>query len=105
MSLKRSRLRSGLSNSTETTALLNKIAALVTLSKNHVVFELDKSVRFRGVDCTSIVIDPALGSANIQFQAPGDGAVRNYDTADIQMIRRLRTKKYLIILKSNANPA
>ena len=32
-------------------------------------------------------------------------ALETYDTADILMIKRLRTKKYLIILKDAANPA
>lgn len=35
----------------------------------------------------------------------GTSTVEKYDLADIENIRRLRTKKHLIVIKSDANPA
>lgn len=208
MPLSRSRLRSELPNLVETNRLLTKLAALLAESPRHIVFEIDKTFRINAANCSNVVIDPTLGSANIQFSRPpltshagtltlqdltytgaagnasddavtvaytagatagsevvtvtgsaisiqiatgvstatqvkaafdaaapatalasvaisGTGAhaqtapvaatnlaggvtasaVENYDTADIQIIRRLRTKKWLIDIKATANPA
>lgn len=69
MALSRSRLRSELTanSSAETKRLLAKIATLFASKASHVVFEI-AGQRFRGQDCASVVIDPTLGSANIQFK-------------------------------------
>lgn len=71
MALSRSRLRSELlaNNSAETKALLTKIATLFAANAASVVFEVG-ATRYRGQDCQSVVIDPTLGSAQIQFKSP-----------------------------------
>lgn len=63
----RSRLRSELKNLTETNSLLTKIAFLFSQKASRVEFEIAGS-RFSAAACTNVVIDPTLGSANIQFQ-------------------------------------
>lgn len=44
-------------------------------------------------------------SATSLFGGAAANSVETYDNADIQMIKRLRTKKYLIKIKDAANPA
>lgn len=104
MALSKSRLRSELANTTETDRLLNKIAALLAQSARHVVFQKG-TARFSAANCTNVAIDETLDEDNIQFQRPGGSAVEYYDTADIQLIKRLRTKKWLIKIKASADDA
>lgn len=67
MALMRSRLRSELKNLSETNRLLSKIAALYAQNPHRVVFEIAQK-RFNAADLQNVVINPALGSNNIQFQ-------------------------------------
>lgn len=100
MALSRSRLRSELPANTnaELKRLLNKIKS------QRLVFQVGYE-RFKSTACTNVLIDETAGSAQIQFQRPGGVSVENYDFADIQIIKRLRTKKWLIHIKLTANPA
>jgi hypothetical protein len=100
----RSRLRSELTDIVRTKQIINKIKGLFADKARRVEFQIGNS-RFNAADCTSVVIDETLSVANFQFKRPGGSVVENYDLADLIMVRRLRTKKYLIHIDQNANPA
>lgn len=106
MAFQRYRLRSILADTAKLQAYLNKIGAeLAEGPDTRVVFEISGSVQFNSHDCTSVVVTGTGTTANIQFKRPGGSTVENYDLADIENIRRLRTKKHLIVIKFGSNPA
>ena len=84
--------------------ILEKIKSLHGLKPTSLVFEVDGK-RHSAADCTGVNLDLAASDDQIVFQAPGDGAPRYYDLADIELIKRLRTRKYLIKIKTGANSA
>jgi hypothetical protein len=105
MAFQRYRLRSELPNTALTQSYLNKIAAdLAQGPSTRVVFEIGFD-RFSAHDCTNVTITGTGTIANISFQRPGGSIVEHYDLADIENIRRLRTKKHLIVIKAGSNPA
>lgn len=84
------------------TDLLTKIKGLVATKKGRIV--IDKgAVRYHGESLTTITITPGSSVGCLVFDN-GSG-VQTYDKADITEIKRLRTKKWKIILKATANPA
>jgi hypothetical protein len=100
MALQRSRLRSELATASyaETKRLLAKIKT------QHLVFQVG-NYRVKASDCTNVLIDETQADDQIQFQRPGGAGVEYYDMSDIQIIKRLRNKKWLIHIKTNADPA
>lgn len=90
----RSLLKSDINVLHETNAILDKIAALYAKSPRHVVFEIGLA-RYRGQDVTGVTIDSTLGSGNVAFTT-FDAVDHSYNTVQIFLIRRLRTKKWLI---------
>lgn len=104
MSLMQSRQRSQLAQTAETKRLLVKIKDLYTQKASRLVFE-KSGERFGAEECTNVALDFDAVSGNIVFRRPGAGADEIYDTADILFIKRLRTKKYLLVIKDAANPA
>lgn len=100
MSGLRSRLRSELPNTAETKKVLAKIKFLLAQKGNRVSFEKG-GFRINASLCTGVVVDGTLTTGNIQYQAPG-GTLQIYNTSDIYMIRRVRTKKYVIEITSTA---
>lgn len=110
----RSRLRSELSNIGELKLILTKIALLYSQNHHRVVFETDAPNgstqdsgfdRFNAADCTSVSFAPNSSTNTINFKRPGGSVVEHYDYTDIQIIRRLRTKKWLIRILGSADPA
>jgi hypothetical protein len=97
-------MRSQLANSAERLRLLNKIKDLYTEKASRLVFEI-AGARFGAEECTNVALDFTLADDNIEFQRPGGLAVEYYDNADIIMVKRLRTKKYLIVLADAADEA
>lgn len=86
----------------EITKILTKIAFLYTKRENSVLI-VKGSVRYEGRELTSLVITPGSSTGTIAFD---DGAgVQTYDKADIKYISRLRSRRYKIVIKPNANPA
>lgn len=104
MSNTRSRLRSELTNLNETKSILGEIRVHLAVQDNRAVFQIG-SDQFNSHDCTHVLVDESLAHDNIQFQRPGGAAVEKYDIADLYLIRRLRTKKHLILLKAGSDPA
>lgn len=94
----KNRMRSELANSVKLKAQLHKIKSL------HLVFEVGFS-RFPASLCTNVLIDETLTDDQISFQRPGGGSIEYYNLTDIKIIRRLRTKKWMIELKALADPA
>lgn len=66
----RYRLKSELSNLTETKSLLTKIASNLADQDNRVVFLIGAD-RFNSHDCTGVLIDPLAAHDNIVFRRPG----------------------------------
>jgi hypothetical protein len=85
-------------------ALLLKIQALYAAKPSRVVFEVAGSDRFNATEATNVAIDPEAANDQIQFQRPGGAEVELYDLSDIVVIKRLRTKKYLIRIGAAADP-
>ena len=100
----KSRMRSELPNTTELKRQMAKIKANYTAKSSTLVFE-KAGVRIKASACTNVALDETLANNNIQFQRPDGVAVENYDLADIRMIKRLRTKKYLVIISDLADDA
>lgn len=96
--------RSRLSNAAKTVALLSKISALHAGKPNRVVFEVD-GIRFSASEATNVAFDPSAADDQIVFRRPAGVADEYYDLGDIQVIKRLRTKKYLIRIKAGADSA
>lgn len=94
----RNRMRSQLTNTQELKDKIHKIKSL------HLVFEVG-SMRFKASDCTNVAIDETAADDQIAFQRPGGVAIEYYNLTDIRMIRRLRTKKWMIEIKGSALPA
>lgn len=90
----RSLLKSDINVLHETNAILDKIAVLYAQKHGRVVFEIGLA-RYRAQDCTAVTIDSTLGSGNVAFTTP-DAVAHSYNTVQIFLIRRLRTKKWLI---------
>lgn len=93
--------RSELDNVTKFKQLLAKIKT------KHVIIEKG-SARYDSRKLTDLVIDQDAADDNISFTPTGDassGGVTAYDLADIQEIRRLRTSKWLIKIRSSADGA
>jgi hypothetical protein len=101
MSGLRSRLRSELKNLNETNKVLAKIEFLLSQKSTRVVFEKG-GFRINASLCTNVIVDYDLASGQIQYQPPGAGAPQIYNTSDIIMIRRVRTKKYVIEINPSA---
>lgn len=104
MALNQSRQRSQLAQTAETKRLLVKIAALYAQKAARLVFE-KAGQRFGAEECTNVALDFNAADDNIVFRRPGAGSNEYYDTADILMVKRLRTKKYLIVIKDAAASA
>lgn len=79
-------------------ALLKKIKVM------HLVFEIGVT-RVDARLCTGVAIDEEAANANVKFTRPGGESPENYDLADITTIKRLRSRRWLIKIKGNANPA
>ena len=94
------RLRSQLGNLTEFNLLMSKLKSLLAASPRHITFQKGTAYRVSAADCASVVVDPA-GTPVIQFTRSGQTA-ENYAEGDVQIIKRLRTKKYLIKIKATA---
>ena len=102
MPLLKSLYRNKLDESAKLTALLKKIKELAAERASRLVIDFGL-LRFRGDELTSFTIDETLSVGTIVFN---DGlTTRTFDKADIRLIRRLRTKKWAIEIKANANPA
>lgn len=73
----------------------------------HLTFEVG-TLRFDDHQCMEVAIDEnAAGglSPNISFKRPGSETAERYDLNDITLIRRLRSRKWLIKIRGDANPA
>jgi hypothetical protein len=97
-----SRYRSSIKNDpAKKKELLKKIKSL------KVVFQVG-TARFEAKDCTGVAFDEeAAGGAspNVTFTRPGGSTPENYDMADIVEFRRLRSRRWLIVISGLANPA
>jgi hypothetical protein len=93
--------RSALRKAGKAAEILGKIKT------KRIVFEVG-ATRFDARNCTGVAIDenaPGGLTPNISFTRPGGSGPENYDLSDITAFKRLRTKKWLIKIKGDANPA
>jgi hypothetical protein len=93
-----SRFRSKLKQAGMTAKVLGAIKG------KHLVFEIS-GVRIHARDCTNVAIDELAADDNIVFRRPGAGANEYYDLADVKMIRRIRSRKWVIQINPAADPA
>lgn len=101
-----SRMRSELKDTPKETRLLAHIKKLFDQKAHHLTIQIGRR-RVNAADCDAFAFDPTAsgGTAAIVFTEKSGGDEETYDLADIQIIKRLRTKKYCIRLKDTANPA
>jgi hypothetical protein len=99
-----SRNVSSLRDATHTQRLLNKIKALYAARPRALEIEIE-GVRLRGQDLFSVVIDAEAADDNLEITREDGGGVEYFDTADIQKIKRLRSRKWLIVITPGADDA
>lgn len=97
-----SRYRSELVDAAKLTAILKKIKELAAERPRALIIE-KAGVRYLGEALTSFTIDETVDTATIVFD--DGGGAQTYDKADIKSIQRVRSRKYKIVLKPDANPA
>ena len=97
-------IRSKLADVNKRKKVMTKIASLFAQRASRVVFEVD-GVRFSAAAATNVAFDVEAADDQIAFQRPGGVSVEYYDLTDIAVIKRLRTKKYLIRIKRGADDA
>jgi hypothetical protein len=92
--------KSGLKSKSE--SLLKKIKSVLAKKPNAVKIKKGNKL-YLSEKLVSLTINETAPTNTISFD-DGSGA-QNYDLADILFIKRIRTRKWLIVIKDNANPA
>ena len=96
--------RSRLNNLAKLKKWLNKIKDLHARKASSFVIEIE-GVRLKGQDLDTVTIDPDAANDNIIIKRGPADPLEYYDLADIKLIKRIRTKKYLIKIALGADPA
>lgn len=98
----KSRYKSALRDPEKSLAILTKIKTLSDIRARAVAFDyLGK--RYNGHELTSFTITPASATGTVVFN---DGVTTfTFDLADIEIITRLRSRRWSIKIADLANPA
>ena len=97
-----SRYRSELIDAVKLQEILGKIKTLVAERKRSIIIQKGET-RWLGDDLASITIDETAATNTIEFN---DGTSDFFfDKADIIFIQRVRSRKYKIVLKTDADEA